>query len=231
MKFFEDDDWLDWQSRMADCYDSLNYKDGACGFFLRQSHRLAEYKFSEMNHFAKVLEVGAGTGQHFNYIRHDFDEYYMTDLSQKVIQIAHKSNRHNLDGRIRLITSDCANLSFSDNVFDRLVAVHVLEHIHFPHKTLKEWRRVVKKGGTITILLPTDPGIAWRIGRIYARRKALRLGIAYDYVMAREHVNPVNNLIALIRYYFKNLEERWHPFSIPSIDLNFYYCCHIHNDD
>lgn len=41
-----------------------------------------------------------------------------------------------------------------DSKYDFLLACHVLEHIANPLKALKEWRRVLKPGGSILILLP-----------------------------------------------------------------------------
>lgn len=226
----EDREWLEWQTQMTSCYDSLNYEDNISGFFLRKSHMLAEFEFNNMSHFSKVLEVGTGTGQHLSYVRHGFCHYYMSDINHNILKRAQMRSTPHRDGITHFVASDCANLCFPNRSFDRLIAIHVLEHIYFPHKILKEWKRVVKKEGTITIVLPTDPGFAWRIARIYARRKAIRLGIAYDLVMAREHVNPINNLVSLIHHYFKSIKEIWFPFCIPSMDLNFYYCCHIRND-
>jgi phosphatidylethanolamine/phosphatidyl-N-methylethanolamine N-methyltransferase len=118
-------------------------------------------------------------------------------------------------------------LSYDNNSFDRLIATHVLEHIYQPHLALKEWRRVLKNGGVLSILIPTDPGIAWRLGRhLGPRKNAIAQGIAYDYVIAREHVNSCNNLIALLRHYFPEHTESWWPFPIPSIDLNLFFVFH-----
>ena len=115
-------------------------------------------------------------------------------------------------------------LPYSDNTFDRLVATHVLEHVYEPHLVLKEWSRVIKPGGVLSILIPTDPGIAWRIGRHFGpRRNAISKGIPYDYIMAREHVNSSNNLISILRHFFPKSNEVWWPFTIPSIDLNLFF--------
>ena len=86
---------------------------------------------------------------------------------------------------------------------------------------------MLKHGGVISILIPTDPGMAWRLGRHFGPRKnALAQGIEYDYVMAREHVNSCNNLIAILRHYFPGSKEAWWPFPIPSIDLNLFFAFH-----
>jgi len=106
-------------------------------------------------------------------------------------------------------------------------AGHVLEHIYYPHLALKEWVRVLKDKGTLSILIPTDPGVAWRFSRnLGPRKNAMARNITYDYVMAREHVNPCNNLIAFLKHYFPEHQDQWWPFSIPSIDINLFYIFH-----
>jgi hypothetical protein len=86
----------------------------------------------------------------------------------------------------------------------------------------------VSPGGIITIVLPCDPGCLWRIGRNFGpRRNAVKLGLEYDYWMAREHINSVSNLISLIKYYFARLEVKWFPAHLPSVDLNLFFICHI----
>jgi hypothetical protein len=59
-----------------------------------------------------------------------------------------------------------------------------------PVSALKEWNRVVRPDGLISIVLPCDPGLAWRAGRSFGpRRNATKLGIEYDYLEAAEHVS------------------------------------------
>lgn len=45
---------------------------------------------------------------------------------------------------------------FADGVLDYVVARHNLEHYVDPVKTLKEWKRVLKKGGVLGVVLPDD---------------------------------------------------------------------------
>src|SRR3546814_5800995 len=100
--------------------------------------------------------------------------------------------------RLRLAREDATRLSLADGSVDRLIACHVLEHLHHPHDVLREWYRVLRKGGVLSILLPCDPGVLWRVGRMFGpRANAERAGIEYDYLMAREHVNPINNLVVV----------------------------------
>ena len=223
----EDQAWLDYRARFADVYDDANYSSPLQSAVMRASHRLTEKRFSERDHFSRVLEIGAGTGEHLAFVKHGFDQYVLTDLDPKTLEVAGSKLKQKYGGKLLLETQSGAGLSYADNSFDRLIATHVLEHINQPHLVLKEWSRVLKNGGMLSILIPTDPGMAWRLGRhLGPRKNAMAQGIAYDYVMAREHVNACNNLIALIRHYFPERTEGWWPFPIPSIDLNLFFVCH-----
>lgn len=45
---------------------------------------------------------------------------------------------------------------FGEGVFDYVVARHNLEHYKDPIRALKEWKRVLKKNGTLGVVLPDD---------------------------------------------------------------------------
>lgn len=220
----EDKAWLEYREKFSEIYDESNYSSPLQSFVMRASHKLVEETFDERMHFGQVLEVGAGTGEHYPFVNHKFDDYILSDLDPKTLQVAKQKFLNNNDGNIRFETQVGSQLKYADNTFDRLIATHVLEHIYQPHLVLKEWRRVLKDGGVISILIPTDPGVAWRLGRhLGPRKNAIKKGIAYDYVMAREHVNSCNNLISLLYHYFPESKESWWPFRIASIDLNLFY--------
>jgi len=224
----EDQAWLDYRARFADVYDASNYASPLQSRVMGASHRLTEKKFKEHDYFSKVLEIGAGTGEHLGFVRHAFDQYVLTDLDAKTLDVAKGKLNEKFGNKLSYEVQSAEGLNYADNSFDRLIATHVLEHIYQPHLALKEWQRVVKNGGILSMLIPTDPGVAWRLGRHFGPRKnAMKQGIAYDYVMAREHVNSCNNLIALLRHYFPDrTEEAWWPFPISSIDLNLFFVCH-----
>ena len=224
----EDQAWLDYKAKFSEVYDQSNYASPLQAFVMRRSHTLLEKKFTQQSHFDRVLEIGAGTGEHVKFVSHKFSEYILTDLDQKTLDRARKklgSFEH-----YNLLKFDCqegSKLCYSDDSFDRLIAAHVLEHIYQPHLVLKEWIRVIKNGGTLSILLPTDPGLAWRLGRYLGPRKnAIAQGIEYDYIMAREHVNSCNNLIAILRHYFKDADESWWPLPVPLMDFNLFFAFH-----
>jgi phosphatidylethanolamine/phosphatidyl-N-methylethanolamine N-methyltransferase len=223
-----DPDYEDYLAKWSTLYQSQNYDSGLAGFFLKKSHEWSEKNFDKNAYFGKVLEVGAGTGMHFQYINHKFDEYWMTDFNTKFIEQNRVRNKSTKDGKLLFSSEDATKLSFPDAFFDRLIAAHVLEHLYYPHQVLREWIRVLRPGGTLTLVLPCDPGVAWRFGRYtVARKKFISAGLNYDYWMAREHVNSINCLVSFIRYYFTDIDEKWFPFYIPSMDINLFYIVHI----
>lgn len=223
----EDKAWLEYRNRFSQVYDEANYASPLQSFAMRASHKLVEREFGPERSFARVLEIGAGTGEHLPFVRHQFDEYVLTDHDAEALQVARRKIKRGEKGKIAFEVQSGGGLTYADQSFDRVLAVHVLEHINQPHLAIKEWLRVLKPGGVLSILIPTDPGVAWRLGRhLGPRRSALAQGIAYDYVMAREHVNSCNNLIAILRHYFPNAREAWWPLPVPSIDMNLFFAFH-----
>ncbi len=85
----------------------------------------------------------------------------------------------------------------------------------------------------ISISLPTDPGLLWRLGKIftkyYTAKKTYKISSSeYDYLLATEHINSIFNLISIIRYHFKNqIDESFLPFKIRLVDINLFYNVHI----
>jgi ubiquinone/menaquinone biosynthesis C-methylase UbiE len=224
----DDPDYDAYLAQWALLYQGKNYDSGLTGYFLRKSHEWSESVWGKGQHFSRVLEVGAGTAMHIKYVRHSFDEYYLTDLNPPLMAKMAMLEETEKSGKIITKIEDAANLSFADNSFDRVIAAHVLEHLYQPHVVLREWVRVLKPGGVLTLVLPCDPGVLWRLGRYaVARRKFIQAGLLYDYWMAREHVNPINNLVSFVRHYFPEAREQWLPMRLPSIDLNLFYIVHV----
>ncbi len=226
-KLNDDPDHAQYVRRWSETYERSNYDEGLSGYFLKKSHLWAERAFGPDANFAKVLEVGAGTGIHLRFVRHAFDEYWITDLNTPFLERAVAADTPRSKGVVRISQQDATSLTFPDDTFDRVIAAHVLEHLVDPHRVLREWARVLRPGGVLSLVLPCDPGIAWRIGRaVGSRGKFVKAGIDYDYWMAREHVNPINNLASFVRHYFEDVDESWLPLRVPSMDLNLFYIAH-----
>ena len=217
-------DYYDFRS---DVWTGNQYK-GLYGKLVLQGHVRLENQFSKSDHFEKVIEVGCGSAEHINHIKHGYDEYHLTDNSE----VYTMKLRENLPEKFRnntvIATENACKLSYDDNTYDRLIATHVMEHLPFPHKVFDEWDRILKPSGVMSILLPCDPGVLWRFGRMIRPGRKNSNNEDYYYSMALEHINPINNLVAILRKKANKIKEYWWPMNIASIDLNLFYYCHIY---
>ncbi len=228
MNYKEDNMWLSWQEAAPKIYDKTYYTGNPLVSAVNESgHSQLEKSYDKKIYFSKVLEVGAGTGMHLDYVQHSYDEYRMTDISEKLLEKARE--RHKDKSKMAYEIQDATKLSYPDNSFDRLISVYNLEHLPQAHHVLKEWARVLKPNGVLSISIPLDGGIAWRLGRYLTTRKSFeKEGLDLNYIIAREHVNPSYNLISLIRHYFKSdVRELYFPLRIPFIDVNLVYSANI----
>jgi phosphatidylethanolamine/phosphatidyl-N-methylethanolamine N-methyltransferase len=202
----------------ADCYEAV-LGEGSAGRAVAVAHRRMER--GVVDPFRRVLEVGAGSGQHRRYVTHPYDVYVETDLrtEERVEEV--------VDGR-KIIheRADACDLDYEPSSFDRLIATCLLIHLGEPETALAKWRNVVRPGGLLTIYVPCDPGALLRLTRRFTTaRKVRRLGFDhYDLVLAREHRNHAQALDVLLRHAFQEDDlqvDHW-PLRIPSWNFNYF---------
>ena len=206
-------------------YNSHAYS-GLMGFFMKQCHKQLE-KFNFPNNISKVLEIGAGSAPHYKFIKHHYDEYHIAETSETIIDKYADNPKviaTNYDGKI---------LPYEQDYFDRIIISHCLEHIVDPEIFLFEMMKKLKKGGILSISLPTDPGLLFRLGRLYLKLFSIKKKYKitpeeFDYMNATEHVNSIFGLFSIIKYNFGDfISESYLPFKIKSFDLNLFYNVHI----
>ena len=158
-----------------------------------------ERPFKSNNNFDVVLEVGAGNGEHFPHVRHDFKRYLMTDIRFQNLPTTIS------DVRVLLAEADsCSLVDFEDNSVDRIIATCLLVHVKDPLQALMEWNRVVKPGGVLTIYLAPEPGIlVGVIRRLFIWPKSRREGAMNPKLLAySEHRNHYPGMITFIENVF-----------------------------
>ncbi len=183
----------------------------------RALHRLLEAGEAS-EHYPRVLEVGANRGEHLEHVRHRWDEYIMLDLEDRRAATGRPAG-------VRFVAGDAHELPFPDAHFDRTVVTCVLHHLRDPEAAISELRRVTRPGGRISILLPTDPGLAYRALRaVTSGRRARREGVGAEQQLthAREHRNHFASLLIMARGVFGEdvLEERYFPLPLRTWNLN-----------
>lgn len=199
-------------------YDDVMYS-GIVGFYSRMTHRIMERPFRGRN-YKRVLEVGAGQGQHFNFVQCNIEEYLESDLDSE-LKIYSRNNEN--VSRYERITLDAQNLDcFSDESFDRVIATCLLAHLDFPENALLEWKRVTKVGGVITIYVPTEPGMLLRLTRgVVMVPKSKKFGQDHLAVVYRDHRNHYPMMRTLIEVVFSGNQIKRKRFPLPFLGWNF----------
>ena len=136
-------------------YRSVQDK-GISGWYVHKSHLELE-RITKRSKYESILEVGGNIGEHIKYVESTYSEYILTDYRDT------KFNSENVKIKFRI--ADVQNLPFADSSFDRTIATCLLHHVDDPLKSLEEIRRVTKEQGTISILIPCDPGLAYRMAK------------------------------------------------------------------
>lgn len=228
----EDPMWLRWQEKAPEIYERIYYQSNPLVAAINLSgHRLIEADYPETVHFSRVLEVGAGSGVHLEYVHHKFDEYIVSDISSDFLDRARQ--RHQRDSRtITYAKVDATSTGFAPRSFDRIISVYNLEHLPEPHRVLEHWRSLLKPGGVISVAIPAEGGIPWNLGRfLTTRRSFAREGLDLDYIIAREHINACYRLVSLIQHYFPECQQRWYPMRIPHPHFNLVYAVNCRTSD
>jgi SAM-dependent methyltransferase len=104
----------------------------------------------EPGHFARSLEIGAGTGYFtLNLLRAGLiGEATCSDISPRMLQTLH-GNARSLGLEVRTEQADAERLPFADESFDLVLGHAVLHHIPDLPRALREFERVLAPGGMI----------------------------------------------------------------------------------
>lgn len=165
---------------------------------------------------SKILEIGAGTLNHIDYepnaISYDiiepFRELYL--------------NRKELC-RVGQIFDDIDRVPLFTE-YGKILSVAVLEHISNLPGVVARAGLLLNKGGVFCAGIPSEGGFLWGLGwratvGVVAR---LKLGLNYGDLMRHEHLSTAPEIIAVVRYFFKQVEVS--RFPLPFHHLSLYSC-------
>ena len=201
-------------------YTELQSK-GLQGWFHSKSHKSLENKIVNRNAKEKspfILEVGGNIGEHIKYVRSSFAKYLLTDLRE----INFISN----DSRVSFECFNVQHIPYPDNTFDRVICTCLLHHVENLNLALKEMLRVTKKDGTISILLPCDPGLVYRVAKVIGPNRVWRKhGILnpsfFHYSQHRNHFPGIKSSIKEI-YFNEKIHWKYWPLKFSSWNLNMF---------
>ena len=208
-------------------YQEIFYSGGVAGRATQKIHRLLENSLKGSS-FSQTLEIGGGEGLHVEHVTHHYDRYLLTDIELRPLTSAAQVALAN--GKLVHRQENAESLQFEDSVFDRVIFMCVLHHLRDPERALAEARRVTRRGGVVSIYLPCDPGLLYRlVRRVAVGRRAASLGLDYQLVNAREHRNHFFGLWKMVKFVFKSddIHVKRFPFAVFGGNLNIAYLIHI----
>jgi SAM-dependent methyltransferase len=169
-------------------------------------------------HTRRTLEIGAGRGEHAYYENLPVQEYTALELRSEMaiaIQEAHPS--------VKVIVGDCQQrIDVPDHYFDRVLAIHVLEHLPDLPRALDEIKRVLKPGGLFAVVIPCEGGFAYSLARKISAQRIFeqRYKQSYKWFISREHLNLPSEIIPELQSRFSVVHRQFFPLRVPLIALN-----------
>jgi SAM-dependent methyltransferase len=133
------------------------------GYSIIESQRLADQAntLSQLLHHdsifrpaGSVLEAGCGNGSQTVILAPQNPECSFTsiDIAEDSLAKAEKKIKARDIRNVRFQKADVFKLPFKDESFDHIFVCFLLEHLPEPLKALTALKRVLKKGGTITVI-------------------------------------------------------------------------------
>ena len=172
--------------------------------------------------FSRTLELGAGLGEHLRYERLTSDQkqsYFALELRENMAN--HIRSRFS---EVQVIVGDCQKqLPFEEDYFDRILAIHVLEHLPDLPSTIREVYRVCnKERGVFSVVIPCEGGVAYGLARRVSAQRLFekRYNQDYTWLVKREHINLPYELFEEIGKHFSISHKAFFPLLVPSITFN-----------
>jgi SAM-dependent methyltransferase len=166
----------------------------------------------------RTLELGAGIGAHLAFEPLDRQEYHCIELRENMAE----EIRRRFPSAIT-VTGDCQRrIPYDDEYFDRVVVIHVLEHLPNLPDAIDEVARVLKPGGIFSVVLPCDPGLAYEIARKISAERLFRAKykLPYRWLARREHINSPAEIIQQIMRKFEIFDTAYFPLRVPLVHVN-----------
>ena len=204
-------------------YAQIHYQ-GSLGKFTSAYHRALENKLEEL-HFQVTLEIGSGTGEHLQFVKHTYEKYLLLDpeVSEPIKKLAATSKK------FEILQAKAEKIPLPNDSVDRIVCTCVLLHLDNVYEALSEIRRVARNGSLVSLYLPMDPGMLYRyirhLGSHLKMKKNMNTTMkTVKFVWANEHKNHYLAVKKNIEFVFQDDVITFHnePFAGLSWNFNLY---------
>ena len=166
----------------------------------------------------RTLEIGAGGGEHLGHEKPRGREYFALELREGLANVL----RARFPG-VSVMVGDCQErIDVPDGFFERVIAIHVLEHLRNLPGALDEVARVLTPSGRFCVVIPCEGGLLYSLGRQFSSKRIFekRYGVDYEWMISYEHVNSAEEVMRELLARFVIEDRTYYPFRIPSIHAN-----------
>ncbi len=166
----------------------------------------------------RTLEIGAGRGGHLQREDLERQEYVALELRPDLADVLHASYP-----TVRVAVGNCQEqIDFPDGYFDRVLAIHVLEHLPNLPKALDHIHRVLSPTGFLSVVIPCVGGFAYGMVQSISSRWIFerRYSQSYDWFMACEHINRPDEIASELCSRFSIVHRSFFPLRVPTVGLN-----------
>lgn len=184
------------------------------GFVDRWNHRYV-VRHAPRN-FKRTLEVGAGLGEHIAWehlTAEQKSEYVALELRENMAEGIRKRFPE-----VQVRVGDIQErVDFPDGHFDRIVAVHVLEHLPDLPRAVREMRRLCAPNGTLSVVIPCEGSFATSCARRISAQRIYekRYNRPYRLFIEREHINLPWEITEELAPYFHVTHRSFFPVPLP----------------
>ena len=168
---------------------------------------------------SRTLEIGAGLGSHLEYEDLSRQEYHCLEYREEFCA--------ELKRRYPTAQVHCADIQsrqmWNDKFFDRIVAIHVLEHLRDLPKALFEIERLLKDDGVFDVVIPCEGGLAHTTARKISAERLFKKNFHMDFtpIHKNEHVSTYFEIVDLLKERFQFERRSFFPLKLALPNLNF----------
>jgi ubiquinone/menaquinone biosynthesis C-methylase UbiE len=172
--------------------------------------------------FLTTLEIGAGLGEHLLF------EDLSAEQKQHYVALELRENMANSISirfpEVQTLVADCQeHVPFPDGYFDRIIAIHILEHLpNLPAAVKELYRLCNKEKGKFSVVIPCEGGWAYSLARKISAQRIFerRYQQSYDWFIQREHLNVPHEILEELQKYFDISQQSFFPLRAAVVNFN-----------
>ena len=167
----------------------------------------------------RILEIGPGKGNFIRNYLQPGDKYFVVERRQDFCNelSAHLEPGHAVCADIQ------QGVPLPDGSFDRIIAVHVLEHLPDLPRALTEINRLLQPAGHLDIVIPCEGALIYSAGRKFSSERVFKKKFKCDFkpIISSDHVNTAKEVLTEVYRQFHVEVKRFFPLGIlPVVDCN-----------